>query len=565
MKNAKPTFGHIVLAQILTKSPGNCVLTTNFDSLIETAIYQFTDKTPLVCGHESLSGYARPSTIHPLIVKIHRDLLLAPKSDPDEINKLAEGWKAPIDHIFSKHIPIVIGYGGNDGSLMTYFEQMNKPSNFFWCELEGRTVSKRVEKLIEQMDGSLIAIKGFDEIMHELLWVFDAIKPIKEELETITKSRIDNANKQEQSIEESNKLKESKRTIAKKELSAYEYSQMAKNEPNYEKRKAIYLEALEKFPNTDWLWNQFTHFLNFIKKDFEDLDSFYQKALSVNPENATINGNYALFLKGIKKEYEQAEKYYLKALQIEPEDVTFNGNYAILLENIKKDYEQAEKHYLKALQIEPENANNYVNYAIFLHNSKKDYGQAEKYYLIALQIDPEIANYNGNYAFFLHNTKKDYGQAEKYYLKALQIDPENATINGNYALFLHNIKKDYEQAEKYYLKALQIEPDSANLNCNYAQHLLTTKRKEKATKLFNKAFQVNNGERNRTLIKLWFYRYAHYYSEYPEAETQIKELLNEGLRALHWNFEDNITKVIEDGHPKPEKLKALAKQITTEA
>ena len=98
MKNAKPTFGHIVLAQILTKVPGHCVLTTNFDSLIETAIYQFTDKTPLVCVHESLSGYARPSTIHPLIVEIHRDLLLAPKSDPDEINKLAEGWKAPLDH-----------------------------------------------------------------------------------------------------------------------------------------------------------------------------------------------------------------------------------------------------------------------------------------------------------------------------------------------------------------------------------------------------------------------------------------------------------------------------------
>lgn len=74
MRTAKPTFGHIVLAQILSKSPGHVVLTTNFDSLIESSLYQFTDKTPLVCGHESLSGYARPSQIHPLIVKIHRDL-----------------------------------------------------------------------------------------------------------------------------------------------------------------------------------------------------------------------------------------------------------------------------------------------------------------------------------------------------------------------------------------------------------------------------------------------------------------------------------------------------------
>ena len=530
MKNAKPTFGHIVLAQILTKVSGHCVLTTNFDSLIETAIYQFTDKTPLVCGHESLSGYARPSTIHPLIVKIHRDLLLSPKSDPDEINKLAEGWKAPLDHIFSKHIPIVIGYGGNDGSLMTYFEQMNKPSNFFWCELEGRTVSKRVEQLIKQMGGSLISIKGFDEIMHELLWVFDAIKPIKEELETITKRRIENADKQQQAIEKNNTIVKSKREVSKKELSAYEYSQMAKSEPDYEKRKAIYLEALEQFPDTDWLWNAFTYFLHFIKKDFKDLDNYYQKALSSNLENANNNSNYALFLENNKKDYEQAEKYYTKALQIDPEDTAFNGNYANLLNDIKKDYEQAEKYYIKALQIGPENA-----------------------------------TCNGNYARFLNNINKDNEQAEKYYIKALQIEPENAINNGNYAVFLIDIKKDYEQAEKFYLKALQIERDNGHFNGNYAQFLLILSRKEEATKFLNKAFQLNKNEKNDLQIELWFYHYAHYFKEFPEAETQIKELLNEGIRSLHWNLEENITKAIEDGHPEPEKLKALAKQITTEA
>lgn len=59
MKFAKPSFGHIVLAQILSRTSGHCILTTNFDSLVESSVYQFTDKTPLVCGHESLSGYAR--------------------------------------------------------------------------------------------------------------------------------------------------------------------------------------------------------------------------------------------------------------------------------------------------------------------------------------------------------------------------------------------------------------------------------------------------------------------------------------------------------------------------
>ena len=153
MKDSKPSIGHIILSQILSRAPGNCVLTTNFDSLIETSIYQFTDKTPLVCGHESLSGYARPSNIHPLIIKIHRDLLLAPKSDQDEISRLDLGWNEPLDNIFTTHIPIIIGYGGNDGSLMTYLEKMKKPSNLFWCGLENEILPDRVKNLIQKFEG----------------------------------------------------------------------------------------------------------------------------------------------------------------------------------------------------------------------------------------------------------------------------------------------------------------------------------------------------------------------------------------------------------------------------
>ncbi len=328
MRSAKPTFGHIVLAQILSKAPGNCILTTNFDSLIESSIYQYTDKTPLVCGHESLSGYARPSNIHPLIIKIHRDLLLSPKSDPDEINTLDQVWKEPLDNIFSSHIPIIIGYGGNDGSLMAYFEKMNKPSNFFWCGHKGSTPSERVEKLVEQMDGSYIEIDGFDEMMQELLWVFDEIKPIKEELDAITKSRIEAMNKQLDEMNIQHEKVDSHKTEPKKELSAFEYSTKADNEPDYEKRKAIYLVGLDKFPKTVWLWNKFTYFLHYIKKDNSNLEEYYLKALSIDPEDAITNGNYANFLKNIKKSYEDGEKYYLKAISIDTENAINNGNYA---------------------------------------------------------------------------------------------------------------------------------------------------------------------------------------------------------------------------------------------
>ena len=353
MKSAKPSFGHIVLAQILSRTTGHCVLTTNFDSLIESSVYQFTNKTPLVCGHESLSGYARPSLTHPLIVKIHRDLLLEPKSDPDEINILAPGWKEPLDHIFSTHIPIIIGYGGNDGSLMSYFETMNKPSNFFWCGLNENNISERIKKLIKKQEGSFVTIKGFDDLLHELLWVFDEIKPIKVELNDITNERILIATKQLDEITihktEIENLEESL-FVKEMTLSALEYSNLANKEPDFEKRKLIYLDALKIYQTTGWLWWEYTYFMHFVKKDFNELDVYYQKALELNNNEAGVIGNYATFLTMFKDKYNKAEEFYLKALVVDPYNSVNNYNYACFLTDKKKDFIKAEEYFLKIFQ-----------------------------------------------------------------------------------------------------------------------------------------------------------------------------------------------------------------------
>jgi hypothetical protein len=102
------------------------------------------------------------------------------------------------------------------------------------------------------MEGIFVEIDGFDQMMQTLLWVFDVIKPVKEELDAITKSRLEAMDKQLKEMEKlSISIKDATPKVIK-ELSAFEYAN--KDEPDYEKRKAIYLEALEKFPKTAWLW-----------------------------------------------------------------------------------------------------------------------------------------------------------------------------------------------------------------------------------------------------------------------------------------------------------------------
>lgn len=120
MESAKPSLGYVMLSYILTHTKHNVVITTNFDHLLENAVNYYENTIPLVIGHESLAHYITKQITRPMIIKIHRDLLLDPKNRTTEINVLHESWKRALDTVFSEYYPIFIGYAGNDHSLMDY-------------------------------------------------------------------------------------------------------------------------------------------------------------------------------------------------------------------------------------------------------------------------------------------------------------------------------------------------------------------------------------------------------------------------------------------------------------
>src|SRR6185436_16690174 len=113
MDKAEPSYGYSVLAQIMANTRHRVAVTTNFDNLIADALSIYTKAFPLVCGHESLTGYLRPTMSRPMVAKIHRDLLLKPFNAPEEISELSGEWAATLEKIFDVYTPIVIGYGGN--------------------------------------------------------------------------------------------------------------------------------------------------------------------------------------------------------------------------------------------------------------------------------------------------------------------------------------------------------------------------------------------------------------------------------------------------------------------
>lgn len=89
MERCEPSLGYHTLAMLLTETNlNNLVITTNFDSLVEDALFLYTDKKPLVISHESLADYIEANIQRPIIAKVHRGLLYAPFNSPETTNRL---------------------------------------------------------------------------------------------------------------------------------------------------------------------------------------------------------------------------------------------------------------------------------------------------------------------------------------------------------------------------------------------------------------------------------------------------------------------------------------------
>jgi protein O-mannosyl-transferase len=605
MAGAEPSCGYSVLVQILVKTNHNVVITVNFDSMVEDAMFTYTDKRPLVCGHESLAGFIRPTITRPLIAKIHRDIFLAPKSSSAETSCLPVDWVKALTNIFKIYTPLVIGYGGNDGSLMGFLENAEIEGGMFWCYRAGDGLPvEKIKSLVTKHNGWLIPIDGFDDMMIRLNDKL-GYPPLGGKIIEIAQQKAKSYTDQIRNIKERTRKSEEtqkalEQTIGRAKHDPWTVMLDASFEDDVEKRDRIYQKGIRSFPSSPELIGDYAVFLKNLRKDYDQAEECYKKALELDPNNPTTIGNYASFLSTIRKDYDQAEKFYKKALELDPNKAAHNVNYANFLADKRKDDDLAEKRYKKALELDPHNATvignyaaflgdnrkdhdraeelykwaleldpndarNAYNYASFLWTIRKDYGRAEELYKKALKLDPNDAITAVNYANFLVDVRKDYGKAEEYYRKALELDPNNVNIAGFYAVFLGNVRKQYDRASELYKKALELDPNNADYMGNYAQSVIIVGRKGEAKDLIDQAC-CSNPKNQSLLAELWFYRYANFYEEYGEkAYEELVKLVKDGARSIGWNFTDNIELAKKEGHPHLDKLEKLNKIITEDA
>ncbi len=599
MESSEPSLGYVILSQILANEKHNFVITTNFDYLIEDAVRMYTSTKPFVAGHELLAEFVSSQTDRPTIIKVHRDLFLNPFNDDNETSTLKEEWDRALSPILKNFHLLVIGYGGNDGSLMDYLQNIaaeeRKP--IYWCGRSETNLNDKIRKLLTPKDYT-VTISGFDELMYALNSALgynileNLDKPDDHPFLQATKKRLAHLNDKLNELLENSKSEDQEAKLLFTGSKLIRLKVYLEDDPD--KKESIYQEGLKQYPNDANLLGNYALFLFDIRKDYDKAESYYQKAIELDPKHANNLGNYAVFLSDIRKDYDKAESYYQKAMELVPDNADFIGNYAIFLKDIRKDYDKAESYYQKAIELDPENANKIGSYAIFLFDIRKDYDKAESYYQKAIELDPDNAVFLGNYALFLSDIskdynkaedyyqkaikldpknmniignyanllsdiRKDYDKAESYYQKAIKLDPKNMNIIGNYANLLSNIRKDYEKAESYYQKAIELDPRHANNIGNYAHFIITAKQDfQKAEKLIDKAFTLEEGDNLGLLAELWFYRYAHYQQWFEQAEKELGTLVEQGAKSPGWDFQSHIEIAKQNGTSDIHKLEEFA-------
>lgn len=184
-----PAIGYAYLIKLIENNYLNTVFTTNFDDLLNEAFYRFSSTRPIVCAHDSSITSITVTSSRPKIIKLHGDYLFDDiKSTLRETESLNDNMKAKFIEFAKDHGLIVVGYAGNDRSIMDILTMLLQKADYFkygiyWCIRQGDSISDELRQLLWKDRVYFVQIPGFDELMAELnLHLNEGKLPIEDEL-----------------------------------------------------------------------------------------------------------------------------------------------------------------------------------------------------------------------------------------------------------------------------------------------------------------------------------------------------------------------------------------------
>ena len=490
MERSKPSFGYHTLALMLTELSGsNLVITTNFDSLVEDALFLYTNKKPLVINHELLAEFAGDLNVkRPVIAKLHRGIFFDPLNRPEETNGLQGKWMDILEKVFQNYTPVVIGYGGGDGSLMEVLEKRDvaMKNGIYWCYVEKFGIpDEKIQTIVEDKKGYLVRTAGFDAVMLAIgnILFKDKIDPdtTRGTLEGRIYTQVDNYE------EEYKKLKVELEDVSDKEKPLNESEEELKEniEKLDERTKRSESERQKLEQMTVWDYNR-RGIRSYDLGEYENAILSYEKAINLKPDYAIAYYNRGCVNTKLG-ESERAIADYSKAIELKPDLAEAYNNRGYTYKKIGES-EKAIADYSKAIELKPDLAevyNNRGNAYDRLGESEKAIADCSK----AIELKPDYANaYN--------NRGKIYtgiGESEKAiadYSKAIELKPDYANAYNNRGYTYDGIGES-EKAIADYSKAIELKPDYADAYYNRGNVYGSIGESEKAIADYSKVIELN--------------------------------------------------------------------------
>jgi NAD-dependent SIR2 family protein deacetylase len=187
---ARPSYGHLVLATLMKLDKARIIWTPNFDKLIEDSASNVLGSASkfvvATLDNPSIATEAINEGRWPLICKIHGDFQsIRLKNTSEELRTQDAQIRHALVESCRRYGLVVTGYSGRDKSIMEALEQAidsgrGYPTGIFWFHRPDSpplaTVTALIAKAAEAgIQANLFEVETFDELLGDLIKQFDAI------------------------------------------------------------------------------------------------------------------------------------------------------------------------------------------------------------------------------------------------------------------------------------------------------------------------------------------------------------------------------------------------------